>query len=119
MLRAAITIKFLGPTNFRGSRYLAKSQAGNLTLSADYALNPSDNARAAGLALASKLGWDGPWHMGGLPDGQWVLVCAAPEVCACPPCHCGGCGCGASTCAACTSCTGVHKTGGLPHSEHR
>ena len=71
----AIQVKFLGPTNFRGSRYKAWAQAGSVTLSSDHALNPSGNARKAAEALATKLGWTyGELIEGGLPNGDYVFT---------------------------------------------
>ncbi len=61
---AAITTKYLGPTNHRGSRIKANSQAGSITLPRDYSLNVSDNHAKAARALAEKLGWSGEWHGG-------------------------------------------------------
>jgi hypothetical protein len=79
----AIQVKFLAPTNTRGSRYKATCAAGSLTLSSDHALNPSDNARKAAEALRDKLGWNTPHHgeliEGGLPDGSYVFVFAEPN----------------------------------------
>lgn len=66
----AITTKFLGPTNCRGSRVKASAQAGSLTLSWDDALDIDDNHAAAAIALANKLGWGGQWVGGGLPGGE-------------------------------------------------
>lgn len=39
----AITTRFLGPTNFRGSRVKATADAGSVTLSWDYALGIDQN----------------------------------------------------------------------------
>lgn len=69
----AITTKFIGPTNFRGSRIKAKCQAASITVSWDDALGTDDNHDKAAQALASKLGWTGYAYGtlvgGGLPDG--------------------------------------------------
>jgi hypothetical protein len=56
-MRQAIETKFLGPTNFRGSRIKASAQAGSITVSYDHALSSEENHTAAARALASKLGW--------------------------------------------------------------
>ena len=53
----AIVTKYLGPTEYRGSRVKATAQVGSLTLSWDYALNSDGNHRAAALALANKYNW--------------------------------------------------------------
>ena len=70
----AITTKYIGPTNARGSRVKAKAQAGNVTIGWDSGLGVMDNHKAAAEALIRKLGWDKPhygnkWIGGGLPDG--------------------------------------------------
>ncbi len=65
----AITTKYLGPTNHRGSRVKATCDAGSLTVSWDYALNVESNHAAAVIALAKELGWSGPWHLGGTKTG--------------------------------------------------
>jgi hypothetical protein len=74
----AILVKFLCPTNTKGSRYKATCAAGSLTLGSDHRLNPSDNARKAAEALRDKLGWNTPRYgnliEGGLPDGSYVFV---------------------------------------------
>lgn len=71
----AITTKFLGPTNVRGSRVKAEAEAGSLTLNWDHALNSEANHTKAAEALVRKLGWTseqakgyaGVWVGGGLP----------------------------------------------------
>ena len=73
-MRQAITTKYLGPTNSRGSRVKATCQAGSVTVSWDHALSSEQNHTAAAEALASKLGWigdDSDWRLvgGGLPSG--------------------------------------------------
>jgi hypothetical protein len=77
-LRQAIVVKFLGSTNFLGSRYKATSDAGSLTLDSDLALSDTENAYRAGMALAKKFGWDkyNDYYIGGLPGngGGYVLV---------------------------------------------
>ena len=74
----AIQVKFLGPTNTRGSRRKAWCDAGQITVSTDFALNSEDNARKACEALRDKLGWHKPHHgdmaCGSLPNGDYVFV---------------------------------------------
>ena len=76
----AITTKYLGPTDARGSRIVARCQAKRLTVPWDHALDVEANHRAAGRALVRLMGWHAPiysveWHMGALPDGSgYVLV---------------------------------------------
>lgn len=75
----AIVTKYIGPTNFRGSRIKATASAGNVTVSYDPALNSEDNHLAAAEALANKFGWleNATLHGGGMPDGSgnvYVMV---------------------------------------------
>jgi len=71
----AITVKFLGPTNFSGSRWKATCAAGSVTVPYDYSVNMGeDNARLAADALCKKLGWT--WDMlgGQMANGDYVFV---------------------------------------------
>ena len=79
MSRQAIVTKYLGPTNTRGARVKASCEAGSLTVSWDYALNPEDNHKAAARALIRQLGWEGNWVMGSLAPG-FVFVCGSRAV---------------------------------------
>ena len=79
---AAIVVKFMGPTNYRPSRYKATCQAGSLTLSADYSKDATENAIAAAMALAKKVDWQGIYHLGYLPESEksyWVFVLEVTE----------------------------------------
>lgn len=81
-MRQAIITKFIGPTNFRGSRVKATADAGSITLSWDHALNSERNHDAAAEALARKFKWSGTWYGGGLPDNRgnaYVLAEAYPR----------------------------------------
>jgi hypothetical protein len=72
----AITTKYFGAGNVRGSRVKATCQAGSITLGWDHAVNADANHTAAAQALATKLGWHGRWIGGGLPAGNGcVFVC--------------------------------------------
>jgi hypothetical protein len=74
----AITTKFVGPTNHRGSRVTARAQAGKVTVSWDHALDIDANHDQAALALIRKFGWSGTWHRGGMPGGEGnVYVCGS------------------------------------------
>jgi hypothetical protein len=74
---AAITTRFHGPTNSRGSRITATSQAGRLTLPYDHRYNADENHTLAARALAKKLEWRGHWYGGGLPNGRgYAFVCS-------------------------------------------
>lgn len=68
-MRQAITTKYLGPTDTKGSRVKATAAAGSITVHWDYELNESRNHLAAARALADKFGWSGEWVAGGLPNG--------------------------------------------------
>jgi hypothetical protein len=74
MSHQAITTKFLGATNSRGSRIKATCEAGSITLSWEYALGVEGNHDAAARALIKKLGWYGNWAHGALSDCV-VYVC--------------------------------------------
>lgn len=67
-MRQAITTKYLGPTNYRGSRIKARCQAGSIIVSWDHALDVFDNHIRAAKALADKLDWTADWVGGSLPD---------------------------------------------------
>jgi hypothetical protein len=75
-MRQAIVTKYLGPTNYRGSRVKATASAGSVTLSWDCALDSEENHQLAANALADKFNWRNPGNGiryeyvgGGLPDG--------------------------------------------------
>lgn len=80
----AIITKFIGPTNYRGSRIKAKCQAGSITVSYEHGLGTDDNHDAAAKALAEKLGWTGDGYGklvgGGLPDGTGNCYVFVKEV---------------------------------------
>lgn len=80
MQRQAITTRYHGPTNYRGSRITAFANAGRLTISYDPACSANDNHRAAMLAFCCKFQWEGQsYHPGGLPDGSTVWVHVTQE----------------------------------------
>jgi len=56
--KIAILTKYLGPTNYRGSRVKAYTEDWHITLSWDHALNSDENHAAAALALCKQQGWD-------------------------------------------------------------
>ena len=71
-----ISVKFLGPTDFRPSRYKAEAEAGSLTLATDYSLDAEGNATRAAKALVEKLKWDyGRWIGASLGNDVWAFVC--------------------------------------------
>ncbi|RLC36201.1 hypothetical protein DRH27_05560 [Candidatus Falkowbacteria bacterium] len=78
----AIEVKFLAPTNTKGSRYKAKCAAGNLTAHADYSLNPNENAQVAAEKLAARYNWieGGAVLQGGqLENGNYVFTISYPR----------------------------------------
>jgi len=78
----AITTKYLGPTDYKGSRIKAKSARGSLTVHYNDALNTEDNHREAAEALIAKLDWaklGGVWHQGGLPDDDGYCFVCVPD----------------------------------------
>ena len=77
----AITTKYHGPGNVRGSRVTARAQAGSVSVEWDDALNSDENHRAAARALCAKVGWTDPLAHGVTSDGSHVFVqIPAPEV---------------------------------------
>jgi len=81
-MRQAITTKFMGPTDFHGSRVKAYAQAGTVTLEWKSELDADDNHRAAAHTLANRFNWldDGSRLVGGGLAHQnnhavaWVMV---------------------------------------------
>lgn len=70
-MRQSIQTRYMGPTNYRGSRVKARSSSGlSLTVSWNDALDTDANHATAAQALARKLKWDGRWIAGGGPDGK-------------------------------------------------
>lgn len=57
-MRQVIKTKYLGPTNFRGSRVKASCEAGSITLSWSHELSTELNHVRAIVELHRKLGWD-------------------------------------------------------------
>jgi len=73
----AITTRFLGPTDWHGSRILATDEDGNrVTVPYDYG-SPAPH-RVAAQALCKKLGWTGLLVEGSLKRGQ-VFVFYSPD----------------------------------------
>ena len=74
-MRQAITTKFRGPTDHRGSRIIARADAGSVVVPYDHALDVLANHASAAEALATKLKWSGVWVGGGTRNGYvYVLV---------------------------------------------
>jgi hypothetical protein len=69
--RKAITTRYIGPTNSRGSRIKAMAEGGlSITVPYDYGLSADGNHLAAAIALANKHGWGGHWVGGGMGTGE-------------------------------------------------
>lgn len=66
----AIVTKYLGPTNFRGSRIKAHCEATSVVVSYEHAWNSERNHDEAARKLATKLNWAGKWFAGGMPDNK-------------------------------------------------
>lgn len=90
----AITTRFLGPTNYRGSRYKATCAAGSITITADDRLDYTENHKRAAQALINKLGWfhnpdrgdrDGQWFGGAIHKGGYAFVCGRDTTEVFPP----------------------------------
>lgn len=71
----AIQTKYIGPTNYRGSRVKASTESGaTLTVGWNHGVTHDENHRLAAFALAKKLNWVGKWCGGGTKTGG-VYVC--------------------------------------------
>jgi hypothetical protein len=74
----AITTKYHGATNMRGSRVSATTASGiRLTIPYDGELDISEAHRVVALALVRQLGWSGRWEGGETKTG-YAFVCV-PE----------------------------------------
>lgn len=71
--RQAISTRYRGPTNTRGSRIIVTAPAGRIVVPYDHALSAYGNHAAAAQAFADRQGWGGRWVGGGTPDG-YVFV---------------------------------------------
>ncbi len=68
----AIQTRYIGPTNTRGSRIKAYSEAfpRGVTVPFDYSLSTEARHDAAARAFIVSKGWHGAWVRGGSPDGR-------------------------------------------------
>jgi hypothetical protein len=74
----AITTRYIGPTNHRGSRVKATAAAGSIIMGWDSSLGSDENHAKAAEALANKFKWRGAWFGGGMPNGRGnVFVCVS------------------------------------------
>ena len=66
----AIQTKYMGPTNFRGSRIKATAEGVSVTVPYADELNSEEAHAVAAVALVRKMGWPGDLIQGGRPDGR-------------------------------------------------
>lgn len=82
----AITTRYHGPTNFRGSRISARCAAGHISMAYQHRLGIEANHAEAAKMLADKLKWGGQWFGGGTPDGNGYCFVQTPGVTATKDC---------------------------------
>ncbi len=70
----AIRTRYHGPTNVRGSRIVAKCEAGSLTMPFDYALTVEGNHAKAAQLMLVRLGWSGSAYQSGVFDHDYYWV---------------------------------------------
>jgi len=75
-----ITTKYLGPTDYKGSRFKATHSGGftSVTMSMDYGMEHAGNHTRVASMLAEKLNWEGDYIGGHTKDGM-VFVDARPN----------------------------------------
>ena len=77
----AITVKYLGPTNHKGSRLKAYDLDGHsITISYDYGLSDYDLYAKAAFALVNKMEWTTKGLIGGGTRDGMVFVFAETEI---------------------------------------
>lgn len=73
----AIRTRYLGPTNHRGARIVARAAAGRKVYAWDYSMSTADNHKAAACDFCRDV-FEGypvePFAGGTLHDGSWVHV---------------------------------------------
>lgn len=79
-MRQAIVTRYYGPTNTKGSRIIARAEAGWTAFPYDHALNSSDNHAAAARKLADKYEWRGNWIGGAVPNGNGYVWIDASDI---------------------------------------
>lgn len=74
----AIRVRYKGPTDHQGARYVVDADSGVRKIyPQDYTKDPTDNAIEAARKYAAHMGWAGSWIRGATPDG-WIFVRAEP-----------------------------------------
>jgi len=85
----ALHIKYIAPTNTRGTRIKVTAACGSKIYPWDYELESEANYMAAGIAFVSQpeLNWLDPTRprpltpvLGSLPDGTWAMTFNTSEV---------------------------------------
>lgn len=73
----AITTRYIPPTNHKGPRFKATSNAGSITIEQSEDKNEAENHELVCIALLKKLdwGWTGAWVGGGNRSGSFYWVC--------------------------------------------
>jgi len=68
----AIQTRYVGPTNFRGSRIIADAgdRASRVVVDYEPALNPEQNHAYAAVLVTRKMGWDDPQYFTPLVGGE-------------------------------------------------
>jgi hypothetical protein len=72
----AIRTRYYGPTNTKGSRYMATDGDGNsVSVSTEYALNSDENHKLAAYRLMQKMKWPNELNGGGYQNNQfWTML---------------------------------------------
>lgn len=71
----AIQVRYLPPTNARGTRWKAWAEGGaSVVIARDYGLDGAADARRAADALREKMGWSPITGAGVLPNGDYVFT---------------------------------------------
>lgn len=74
-MRVSIVTKYLPPTNYKGSRVIAKTTSGlRKIVSWKYNLDAEENHILAAKEFADKMGWKGEWHGGAIDGSSYVFV---------------------------------------------
>jgi hypothetical protein len=76
----AIQIRYYGPTNTKGSRFKAWTEAGSMTVPYDYALGADGTVRKLAEDYCQKMEWLGmKLNFGTLPNGDHVATLGAEK----------------------------------------
>lgn len=75
----AIQTHYLPPTNYRGSRIVARCDAKRLVVPYPYDLSGAAVHAHAAQKLAEALDWEGTWYGGALPGNAGYAFVVVPE----------------------------------------